>query len=555
MFSTMAWTPENLKFVRVACVTLEVLISYDIGFEYLKDNKTIVQISEMLKLELEIHQNAAKAGTPVPQGSHDTKGGRLLSPEKVLKTMAREYFTMLGTLSSNLLGLEIMSRNHIFDYIKPLAELPGRDDLSHLIMTSLDYNVPGASRHILQKILTSNSRVVRYLATKYMRYLLRSGAHDFSNWGVELLVAQLNDPDTKVSQLALNVLDEACDDPNGLDSLIHLQPPLLKLGKNGKSLMLRFLSRKSGLDYLLGTSFVEQEEKLWLSGENANYVIQVEGAISEALTPLIWRQREAPDQGNNGVYLPPHFYGELAKTEEGCDILKRSNSFPTFVKIATDQRANPLERRAAIFAIGQIGSSQAGFRFLEDHNVVPLIVEMAEKATCLSLRGTCFYALGMISCIERANEILSKCGWESPSDLTSRISVPKDLQKSTFLKITPYDFKGSWAGNAVDPLQSLLDNAIKQEIVTFVGNLASHITAETASKNLKRLKLKHPDLFASGDMLFMAFSLLDHYKYRLITRRFIYDCFDTAIFSSDPFENTNVTYDECLSMSSSNDAF
>ena len=80
--------------------------------------------------------------------------------------MSREYFTMLGmynqpnkatrkrrekkkgvfilfvgTLSSTELGLGIMTRNRLFDHLKPMSELPQREDLCHLIMTSLDYNM------------------------------------------------------------------------------------------------------------------------------------------------------------------------------------------------------------------------------------------------------------------------------------------------------------------------------------------------------------------------------------------------------------------------------
>ncbi|EGC39137.1 cytosolic regulator of adenylyl cyclase [Dictyostelium purpureum] len=502
LFSTMAWTTENLKYVRTACVCLEVLIAHEIGFDFLKDNKTIIQIADMLKLELDFSTGKIKE-------NDKQNSNRLLNPEKVLKTMSREYFTMLGTLSSNLLGLEILARNNIFDYIKPLAELPGRDDLSHLIMTSLDYNVNGASRTILQKILTSNSRVVRYLATKYLRFLLRSGVQDFSNWGIELLVQQLNDTDTKVSGLSLNVLDEACDDQLCLEELIDLKPNLLKLGKQGKSLLLRFLSSPKGLESLLqNNNFVEQEEQLWINSENAAYVIAME-----------------------------------TKTEKGCQIIKKSDNFNRFIQVLNDPSAKQLDKRAALIAIGHIGSSQDGFSaFIKqdsNNSIISLLIDISEKSPCLSLRSTCFYALGMISCIEEAQPIFNQFGWESPQDLNSRILLPKDFKKSLFLTVPTYDYLGSWADHSFETLPAnYFNDPIKNEIITFVGNLSSHITAEGASKNLKRLKVKYPDHFASGEMLHAVLNLLNTFKYRLGARRFIYDLFDIAIFSSlEPYHD------------------
>lgn len=85
-----------------------------------------------------------------------------------------------------------------------------------------------------------------------MRVLLRAGVQEFSDWGIDLLVKQvnswfvlnfktkqLNDNDPKVAQLALNVLDEASDEVESLDSLISKKPDLLKLGEAGKNLWLR----------------------------------------------------------------------------------------------------------------------------------------------------------------------------------------------------------------------------------------------------------------------------------------------------------------------------
>lgn len=44
---------------------------------------------------------------------------------------------------------------------------------------------------ILSKALTSASKVVRFLATRHMRVLLRAGVQDFADWGIEFLVKQV----------------------------------------------------------------------------------------------------------------------------------------------------------------------------------------------------------------------------------------------------------------------------------------------------------------------------------------------------------------------------
>eukprot|EP01113_Clastostelium_recurvatum_P028085 TRINITY_DN3400_c0_g1_i6.p1 TRINITY_DN3400_c0_g1~~TRINITY_DN3400_c0_g1_i6.p1 ORF type:complete len:774 (+),score=142.03 TRINITY_DN3400_c0_g1_i6:4056-6377(+) len=653
LFCNMAWTTENMKYARIACQTMEVLVNADAGFEYLKDNKMITHISDMLRQEIELAYAEAEElrrlqtrdpsspslsghgdhGTRSRKGSVSTEK-RLLSQEKVLKTMAREYFTLLGTLSSTTYGLAIMARNKIFDYLKPMSELPGRDDLSDLIMRSLDYNVAGESRVILAKALTSSSTVVRFLATRHMKVLLRAGVQQYNDWGVDLLVNQLNDPDPKVGLVALSVLDEACDDIVCMEALIRLRPSLLKHGKPGKSLMLRFLSRSSGIKYLSEIGFVAQEMAFWVKEENVQYVLSLESNLSELLNPSIWKQREGSDQANAGAYLPPHLFGELAKTEEGCELLKQSGLFEVFMGIirrasratttssssssstttsssssssitktssssnnaipnnnnnnsnsgangssksssdvstvavvGADNVHSSLETRAALYAVGHIGSSPTGFSFLEDDGSVPLILSLAQSSSNLSLRGTCFFVLGMISQIERAREILDKLGWESPQNLHSYITVPKDISQDSFLKVAPYEYLGSWAGSSPSMVSfdSLGFPPAHKEILEYVAKLSNHITADTASRNLKRLKTKQPELFlcnpaaatpaatpggapaapttsippspseSSAGLLYQTLQLMGIYKYRLGVRRFIFDCVDSAILSDDMF--------------------
>ena len=55
----------------------------------------------------------------------------------------------------------------------------------------------------------------------------------------------MNDVDLKVTGVALSVLDEACDESSCLEAVIKHNPPLLRHGKPGKNLMLRYVGKKT----------------------------------------------------------------------------------------------------------------------------------------------------------------------------------------------------------------------------------------------------------------------------------------------------------------------
>ncbi len=98
------------------------------------------------------------------------------------------------------------------------------------------------ARTILAKALTSPKFYLRIYATKHMRVLLRAGVQDYFDWGIELLVKQLTDEHIKVAQLALTILDEACDEPQCMETLVGKAPSqqtLFGLGESGKQLWLR----------------------------------------------------------------------------------------------------------------------------------------------------------------------------------------------------------------------------------------------------------------------------------------------------------------------------
>lgn len=105
----------------------------------------------------------------------------------------------------------------------------------------------------------------------------------------------------------------------------------------------------------------------------------------------------------------------------------------------------------------------------------------------MSVFRTCFYVLGMLSRTEQAREILDSLGWESPANLNSCISVPKNIRKSTFFKLADEKYEGSLAtSDTIEYYNPKEVNEIQMEILTAVGHLSNSISAESASRTLKR---------------------------------------------------------------------
>lgn len=90
---------------------------------------------------------------------------------------------------------------------------------------------------------------------------------------------------------------------------------------------------------------------------------------------------------------PPHFYGELTKTEEGCNLLRERGHFKLFAdyvrnfSLVEQTEASLGQLKAVLWALGNIGATKNGLPFLEEEDVVKDIVEMAESSDILSLKG------------------------------------------------------------------------------------------------------------------------------------------------------------------------
>ena len=74
---------------------------------------------------------------------------------------------------------------------------------------------------LLWVLITFSLFFCRIYATKFLGVLLRAKAHNVAHWGLDLITAQLFDPESKIVPIvALSVLDEASDDKLNLEAMV-----------------------------------------------------------------------------------------------------------------------------------------------------------------------------------------------------------------------------------------------------------------------------------------------------------------------------------------------
>ncbi|XP_043077159.1 rapamycin-insensitive companion of mTOR isoform X2 [Puntigrus tetrazona] len=379
--------------------------------------------------------------------SSGLKPDRSLQSNGLLTTLSQHYFLFLGTLSAHPQGVKMLEKCSVFQCLLNLCSLKNQDHLLKLIVSTLDYSRDGLARVILSKILTAATDNCRLYATKHLRVLLRANVEFFSNWGIELLVTQLHDRNKAISVEALDILDEACEDKANLHALIQMKPALTHLGDKGVLLLLRFLSIPKGFSYLNERGYVTKQLEKWQKEYNLKYVDLIEEQLNEALTTY-----RKPVDGDNyvrrsnqrlqrpNVFLPVHLYGQLVHDKTGCHLLEAQN---VVSDLSYTVRCPVLDKwdgikhlKAALWALGNIGTSNWGLNLLQEENVIPDIVALAHDCEVLSIRGTCLYVLGLISKTKQGCELLKLHGWDAVRHNRRQLwpVVPDEVEQSQNLQ-------------------------------------------------------------------------------------------------------------------------
>ncbi|KAH8821542.1 Rapamycin-insensitive companion of mTOR, N-term-domain-containing protein [Xylogone sp. PMI_703] len=551
-FAEFRNTRPNQKYVTVGCALINTLLHTPEGVRYLADNKLLRQIAECLA------QCDPTSGL--------TAQSPMFSKERLSETLCSGYFAMLGVLTGDPKGLQLLERWRMFNMMYHIIDLKQRPDLIKLLLSNFDYSQQGHPRVLLSKALTAGSKEIRIHATNVLkRYSGRyrsigpasQGVGD-SKWAIQLLVTQLYDPEVEVCSTAIKILEEACNRKSYLEYIVECRPALDHLGEIGAPLLLRFLSTSIGYHYLDGLDYISNEMDDWFLGRNDSYVGVIEASLARSFggeTPEEPTGRQSIDDDafvldvENEPQIPPHFYRELTRTNEGCKLLRDKGHFEEFATtireygMTCEDPELIVKVKGCLWAVGNVGSMELGAPFLEESDVVEHIVKIAESHEIMSLRGTAFFVLGLISRSIHGLEILSEHGWDSNTTnlgVSLGLCIPSNLSK--FLSFQPWEHEKisdiipdetealAFAAAKTDP------DPVNQRILELVIDLGNTVLTKKAISELMHIKGRKVPGFKQPHLFRKVMILLESHHYRLPIRRFVIDLFERSVMRQIVFD-------------------
>lgn len=426
----------------------------------------------------------------------------LFSPSNLKRTMVSGYFDMLGALSEQAQGLEVLDHARLFSTWMKLCELDteASSRVLEALIDALDVTSPSHARMFLERALTKAPTTVRMAATEQVaRSLWLDG--EAQGWAMSLLLAQLHDVAQSVRALAEVRIRAACQHPTMAHCAMAQGPPLdLLMAKD--TFALHCLAVPLGFQTMLRQGLLAPLAHAWHRQEHMAYVPRVEQAV-------------APDQSLSPI--PPHLYGQLARTDAGCQYLQELRMLPEWVSLLRGDQfeaydAHMLHQiKAALWACGHMGASDLGVPLLEAHGLLDALMA-ASLSPVVSIRGTSFYACALVSQSARGREALAARHWT-----TRGLCLP--VHRWTFVQLNESQI---FVGDAFASRLVPAEDKSERDAAMLLAKLGNGVVAGQARRALLRMHEQEPLLFQRLSLLGRALHLMDHFPLHLAARRTIW---------------------------------
>jgi hypothetical protein len=241
------------------------------------------------------------------------------------------------------------------------------------------------------------------------------------------------------------------------------------------------------------------------------------------------------------VPIPRHLYSQLGRTAEGLTLLTEMKVIQDNLAVARNDLASAKDRRVALWALGHIGSTDPGCAHLiyVDSNFIDWLVEIACTASNYSIRGTAFYALGLISRSKKGMRQLQRLQWDCASQLSnSAVAFPRDIsalfrddlrrEDEQFIALgSPRSASNSFhsplkvtsgIAKVHKGLTANLDPT-EIEVINLISRMPGVIVYNDSKMRLERIRAQKPDTFLSRNLYLAVCQLLETCTFKLNARR------------------------------------
>ncbi|CAF1098851.1 unnamed protein product [Adineta steineri] len=444
------------------------------------------------------------------------------------------YYLFLGRLSKSSIGTQALNESYIFLRLSEMLKMDDEFATSAIVaLSSFNYYCDGPCRTYLTQALKSSCTTLRLYSTSLLRVILRCNPEKFGSWGLHLLVSQLHDANQLVLIETAIVLDEALEDRRLVD-VFYKQWSTFSSIKNGS----RYLSNV----YHLATaricsipfhqtqydekymSMVREELIFWDTAYNAHYVTFIETKLFSAYSdgPLLtddYFERRKSSSTNKArkriitAHVSSHLYRQLCLHYEGFLLLRAESRLEQYAAELKQHRTNCInivETKAikeALWALAHTASTEFGFTWFTEKDLLPDFLRFAEECQNLSVRGTAFYALSLIAQTPDGAMSLKDFGWETyrvrshsipPSlAITDAYQAPErrvsragfstlSSRKSVSLQVTPPTASSTTLSSMNSHLEPTIKHDLNESISSDgVPSVRLNVNDDTTSSDVK----------------------------------------------------------------------
>ena len=223
------------------------------------------------------------------------------------------------------------------------------------------------------------------------------------------------------------------------------------------------------------------------------------------------------------IKFPKHLYGELVQTRLGLKKLQESGHAEELVQAMVGE-GSIIQKRVALWGLGHIGSSERGVQFLNRLGAISSMIEIAEKSTTLSLRGTAFQALCLLANTAVGRKELLRYGWICSQ---ANIALPAQSEKIFWLEDENNFENFRERCLKVECLvESIPLSSEEQEVLANIVGLGNFVRRGEAEIYLKAKRQSNPAAFEGVNLFHAVMTFLTVYSFKINTRKIIHKLFE-----------------------------